>query len=117
MNTIVARCGFVATVQPSPNELPYAAAKAGLHAITFGMSRAFAPKVRVNCIMPGAFLTDISKAWGPEMIEGLSRGVPLQRAGEPEEVVGAALYLASGASSYTTGAVIKVDGGMAWSPG
>jgi NAD(P)-dependent dehydrogenase (short-subunit alcohol dehydrogenase family) len=107
----------VAAVQPSPIEVPYGAAKAGLHNITLSMARAFAPKVRVNCIMPGPFLTDISKAWPKENIEGLKRSVPLGRGGEPHEVVGAALYLASDASSYTTGAIIKIDGGAAYTPG
>ena len=77
------------------------------------MARAFAPKVRVNCIMPGPFLTDISKAWGEDMIQSLSRGVPLGRGGEPDEIVGAALYFASEASSFTTGAILKIDGGIA----
>ena len=107
----------VAAVQPSPVEVPYGAAKAGLHNLTLSMARAFAPKVRVNCIMPGPFLTDISKAWPKENIEGLKRSVPLRRGGEPHEVVGAALYLASDASSYTTGAIIKIDGGAAYTPG
>jgi NAD(P)-dependent dehydrogenase (short-subunit alcohol dehydrogenase family) len=107
----------VAAVQPSPIEVPYGAAKAGLHNITLSMARAFAPKVRVNCIMPGPFLTDISKAWPKENIEALKRTVPLQRGGEPHEVVGAALYLASDASSYTTGAILKIDGGAAYTPG
>ena len=107
----------VAAVQPSPIEVPYGAAKAGLHNLTLSMARAFAPKVRVNCIMPGPFLTDISKAWPKENLEALKRSVPLRRGGEPHEVVGAALYLASDASSYTTGAILKIDGGAAYTPG
>ncbi|MGH9023481.1 MAG: SDR family NAD(P)-dependent oxidoreductase, partial [Acidimicrobiia bacterium] len=72
----------------------------------------------VNAIMPGLFLTDISKAWDPAVLsDHLEREVALHRGGVPEEIVGAALYLASAASSYTTGAVIKVDGGMAWALG
>lgn len=102
----------IAAVSPTPVELPYAAAKAALNAITVGMARAFAPKVRVNAIMPGPFLTDISKAWDMEAFEQRARqAIPLQRGGRPEEVVGAALYLASDASSYTTGSVLTVDGG------
>ncbi len=106
----------VAAVSPSPAEVPYGAAKAGLNNLTIALSRAFAPRVRVNCIMPGPFLTDISKAWPEAMIEGLERAVPLGRGGQPEEVVGAALYFASDASAYTTGAVLKIDGGAAIPP-
>lgn len=107
----------IAAVQPTATELPYAMAKAGLNAMTVGMARAFAPKVRVNCIMPGPFLTDISKAWEPEMLAGMTRTlIPLRRGGEPHEIVGAALYFASDASSYTTGAVLKIDGGTAFAP-
>ncbi|MCW2665859.1 MAG: short-chain dehydrogenase/reductase, partial [Frankiales bacterium] len=77
----------------------------------------YAPKVRANVIMPGPFLTDISKAWDLEQFARSARDtIPLQRGGQANEVVGAALYLASGASSYTTGAVLKIDGGAAWSP-
>ena len=108
----------IAAVEPSPRELPYAMAKAGLHAMASGMARAFGSSVRVNTIMPGPFLTDISKAWDLDAFEKMARAtIPLQRGGRPEEIVGAALYLASDASSYTTGAVIKIDGGSAWSPG
>ena len=108
----------IAAVEPSPRELPYAMAKAGLHAMASGMARAFGSSVRVNTIMPGPFLTDISKAWDLDAFEKMARAtIPLQRGGQPEEIVGAALYLASDASSYTTGAVIKIDGGSAWSPG
>lgn len=107
----------VAAVRPTPNELPYGMAKSGLHALTLGLARAYAPKVRSNCIMPGPFLTDISKAWDLEAFaENAKTTIPLQRGGEPDEVVGAALYFASDASSYTTGAILKIDGGSAWQP-
>ena len=98
---------------PSPNELPYGAAKAGVHALTSGFSRAYGPKVRVNCIQPGPFLTDISKAWDMENFNAkVAPQLSLKRAGQPSEIVGAALYLASDASSYTTGVVLPVEGGI-----
>ncbi len=102
----------VAAVKPMPNELPYAVAKSGLNTMTLGLAHALGPNVRVNCIMPGPFLTDIAKAWDMEAFNKNAKAtIPLQRGGQPEEVVGAALYLASDLSSYTTGAIIKVDGG------
>jgi NAD(P)-dependent dehydrogenase (short-subunit alcohol dehydrogenase family) len=108
----------IAAVMPTPVELPYAMAKAGLNNLTEGLARAFAPKVRVNCIMAGPFLTDVSKAWMETGVAGsLADLVPLGRGGDPEEIVGAALYLASGASSFTTGSIIKIDGGLAYGAG
>jgi NAD(P)-dependent dehydrogenase (short-subunit alcohol dehydrogenase family) len=104
----------IAALAPSPLEIPYAAAKAGLNNLTEGLARSFAPKVRTNCILPGPFLTDISKAWPDEIKDSFKSIVPLGRAGEPQEIVGAALYLASDASSYTNGAIIKVDGGTVY---
>ncbi len=103
----------VAAVRPTPEVIPYAAAKAGLNAITIGFSRAFGPTVRVNCIMAGPFLTDISKAWDMEkFLDTARRRMALGRAGEPEEIVGAALYFASAAASFTTGAILAVHGGV-----
>ena len=102
---------------PTPIEIPYGAAKSGIHSITKSLARAFAPKVRVNCIMPGAFMTDISKAWSPEMHAGLERTIPLRRGGAPSEIVGAALYFASDASRYATGSILKVDGGATYGLG
>ena len=58
-----------ASQSPGPNALAYGAAKAGLNNLTIGFARTFAPKVRVNCIIPGPFLTDISKAWDMEEFE------------------------------------------------
>lgn len=105
----------IAAVQPTPTELVYAGAKAALHAMSTGLARAYGPSVRSNVIMPGPFLTDISQAWDLDAFaETARRTIPLQRGGEPHEVVGAALYLASDASSYTSGAVIKIDGGTAF---
>jgi NAD(P)-dependent dehydrogenase (short-subunit alcohol dehydrogenase family) len=106
-----------AAVTPSPASEPYCAAKAGLNALTRSMAYAYGPKVRVNCIMPGPFLTDISKAWDLEAFAaGAKKNIPLQRGGQPHEIVGAALYLASSASSYTTGAILAVDGGSQGNP-
>ena len=103
----------VASVLPSPSELPYAAAKAGLDALTAGFAQALGPKVRVNTLMAGPFLTDISKAWNLDAFEKVWSRYPSGRAGQPSEIAGAALYLASGMSTYTTGTVLRVDGGMA----
>jgi NAD(P)-dependent dehydrogenase (short-subunit alcohol dehydrogenase family) len=100
----------IGSLLASVAELPYACAKAGLNAFTVGLAEALAPKVRVNCILPGAFATDITAPWSDEMKSG--RMVPLKRLGGPDEIAGTALYLASDASSYTTGALIRVDGGM-----
>jgi NAD(P)-dependent dehydrogenase (short-subunit alcohol dehydrogenase family) len=62
--------------------------------------------------MPGSFRTDISKAWNWDMVDQMMKRVALKRVGEPHEIVGAALFLASDASTYTTGAVFTVDGGV-----
>ncbi|MEM7410924.1 MAG: glucose 1-dehydrogenase [Myxococcota bacterium] len=107
----------IAAVAPSYAEVPYGAAKAGLNNLTTSLSRCFGPTVRVNTLMPGPFLTDISKAWDLEAFNKAAKhNIPAQRGGEPDEIVGAALYLASDASSYTNGAVIKLDGGAVFSP-
>ena len=96
-------------IRPHPTIAPYSGAKSALNAITEAFAREYAPKVRVNAIMPGRFLTDISKAWTEETRR--NEEVALRRSGEPGEIVTAALYLASDASGFTTGSVIRVDGG------
>jgi NAD(P)-dependent dehydrogenase (short-subunit alcohol dehydrogenase family) len=103
----------VAAIRPTPRELPYAAAKSGLDVLTVGFAQAYGPKVRVNTIMPGPFFTDISAAWDLDAFSEHAARYPLRRGGEPHEIVGAALYLASDAASFTTGTVIRVDGGQA----
>lgn len=101
-------------MRPTRDIVPYAAAKAGLNAMTVALADAFGPEVRVNAITPGPFLTRISEAWDMNVLAELTRNFPMRRAGEPQEIVGAALYLASGASSYTTGTVLPVEGGAQW---
>jgi NAD(P)-dependent dehydrogenase (short-subunit alcohol dehydrogenase family) len=102
-------------VRPTSDIVPYAAAKAGVNAITVGLAHALGPTVRVNAIMPGPFLTTISRAWDMDLFAERARTFPMRRAGDADEIVGTALYLASDASSFTTGTILTVDGGAQWS--
>ena len=95
---------------PAPRYGPYAGAKAALNALTTVFAREYAPKVRVNTLSAGPFLTDIAKHWPPE--DQRTWHNMAGRAGDPAEVVSTALYLASPASSYTTGSLVRVDGGL-----
>jgi NAD(P)-dependent dehydrogenase (short-subunit alcohol dehydrogenase family) len=109
---VILNISSVGGVRPGPANMPYGAAKAALHGITIGYSQAYGPNVRVNAIAAGAFRTDISKAWDlPRMQEAAKSAYALGRIAEPEEIVGTALYLVSDASSFTTGAIVRVDGG------
>ncbi len=98
-----------ASLTPMPAVVPYAAAKAALNAMSLSLAHELAPKVRVNTICPGPFLTDIAKAWPEEARQRADNA--LGRPGKPEEIITTALYLASPASSFTTGSLIRVDGG------
>jgi NAD(P)-dependent dehydrogenase (short-subunit alcohol dehydrogenase family) len=100
------------SIRPTPNIVPYAAAKAGLNALTEALAKAYGPTVRVNTLMAGPFFTDISKAWDMDAVNvGLAQHA-LGRGGQAPEIVGAALFLASEASSFTTGSVLRADGGI-----
>jgi NAD(P)-dependent dehydrogenase (short-subunit alcohol dehydrogenase family) len=98
-------------IRPTPDAIPYAAAKAGVNVVAEAMAHLFGPTVRVNCIQPGAFLTDISKHWDMDVVGPKIQTYALQRAAVPDEMIGTLLYLVSDASSFTTGAVLRVDGG------
>lgn len=100
------------SLRPDQFMLPYAAAKAGLNALTEGLAKAYGPTVRVNTLMAGPFLTDISKAWDFSSVAEPFGHLALGRAGSPPEIVGAALFLMSDASSFTTGSILRVDGGQ-----
>lgn len=92
----------------------YSVSKAGVVMLTRVLAKEWGKDgIRVNCIAPGLIRTEFSRAlWDPQMgARGGNEGAPLARIGEPNEVAGAAVYLASTASSFTTGETIAVDGG------
>ena len=102
------------SLRPDPSFAPYAAAKGGRErADGRRLHRSSRPKVRVNTVMPGPFHTDATQAWSRSdaFAQHAQRFLPLGRAGEPPEIVGAVLYLVSDLASFTTGACLAVDGG------
>jgi NAD(P)-dependent dehydrogenase (short-subunit alcohol dehydrogenase family) len=98
------------SLQPLPNVIPYGSSKAALNAMTRSLAAEYGPKVRVNTLSPGPFLTDISKAWTDDAREHTSSAIG--RPGRPEEIVTAALAMASPSSTFMTGAILRVDGGL-----
>ena len=100
----------MAAVRPEPAFGPYAGAKAGLNALTKAFALEYGPKVRVNAIMAGPFWTDVSKSWREEADRTSTASV--RRIGRPQEIVTTALYLASDQSSFTTGSIVEVSGGV-----
>lgn len=107
----IVNIGSVSAIRPQAEALPYAASKAGLHVLTEGFAKALAPKVRVNTVQPGPVLTEISANWAEQTRQEAFSSVALGRCAEPDEIVGSVLFFASSASSYSTGAVLRVDGG------
>ncbi|QRY42700.1 glucose 1-dehydrogenase [Mycolicibacterium boenickei] len=89
----------------------YAAAKAGLNNLTKSFAERFAPAVRVNAVMPGAVETDVMASWTAAERQRACATALMGRVGQPAEIAGAVLYLASDAASFTTGQVLAVDGG------
>jgi NAD(P)-dependent dehydrogenase (short-subunit alcohol dehydrogenase family) len=105
----------VAGLTASPQQAIYCVSKAGLIMLTRVLARELGPhNIRVNCICPGVIKTRLSEAlWKDPHAEQQSAHLKaLGRVGETEELIGAALYFASDASSFTTGASLQVDGGM-----
>ncbi|WP_433621348.1 SDR family NAD(P)-dependent oxidoreductase [Nocardia sp. CA-120079] len=101
----------IGAVRPSPPEAMYAAAKNGLNALTMAFAQEYAPTVRVNCVMPGGFATDMAENWDAEFVGKIIDRLPAGRLGRPAEIAGLVTHLASAAAGYTTGAIIPVDGG------
>ncbi|MGW5514414.1 3-oxoacyl-ACP reductase FabG [Nocardia africana] len=96
----------------NPGQSNYSAAKAGIVGMTKAGAKELAHKnVRVNAIQPGLIRTAMTEAMPPEVFAEREAAIPMKRAGEPREVAGAALFLASDLSSYMTGAVLEVGGG------
>jgi 3-oxoacyl-[acyl-carrier protein] reductase len=96
----------------NPGQTNYSAAKAGLIGLTKAAAKELGPSgVRVNAVQPGLIRTAMTLAMKPEIFAAKEAEVPLGRAGLPEEVAGAALFLASPLASYVNGAVLEVTGG------
>lgn len=106
---------IASTAGISPDILPvYSISKAGVIMATKVMAQQWAQyNIRVNCIAPGLTKTRFSEAlWGnPDILQGTIMLTPMKRIAEPDEMVGAAIYFASDASSYVTGQVLAIDGG------
>lgn len=105
----------LAADKPMPLTTVYSAAKAGLNALTLASAQEFAGcNVRVNGIVCGTFDTDILAGVlsDPKLVDEVVKPIALGRVGKPEEIVGAVLYFASEASSYATGTLMRLDGGM-----
>jgi NAD(P)-dependent dehydrogenase (short-subunit alcohol dehydrogenase family) len=99
----------------SPGEyVHYAASKAAVDALTIGLAKELGPEgVRVNSVQPGSVLTDIHAAMGdPDRAWKKAEITPMRRPGEPREIAGAVAWLLSDEASYTTGAVLRVSGGL-----
>ncbi|WP_042665812.1 SDR family NAD(P)-dependent oxidoreductase [Haloferax sp. ATB1] len=103
------------SAQQAREERPaYCAAKSGVNGLTRAAAADLAPDVRVNAIEPGFVKTPLAGDGfneGTELREKIDEGTPMERVATPDEIAGAAVYLASDAASFTTGAVITVDGG------
>ncbi|MGW5517827.1 SDR family NAD(P)-dependent oxidoreductase [Nocardia africana] len=103
----------IEAIRPDTNAIVYAAAKAGLNTLTEGLAQTFGPAgVRVNAIQCGPFLTGISRSWSEEMHASFNAQAALRRCGQPDEIVGAAMYFASDTASFCTGAILRLDGGI-----
>lgn len=97
-----------------PNRVHYLASKGGVNLLTRGMALDLASYgIRVNAIGPGPIVTEMTRPrWGdPEALKATNARTPMGRMGQPEELVGAVVYLLSDEASYTTGITLYVDGG------
>ena len=101
--------GFIYT----GNTVAYTASKGGLHSLTVALARELGPHgIRVNAIAPGAVNTSMSpSASDPDKLANLLKRVPLGRIGQPADIAGPVVFLASAMSAYVTGATLVVDGG------
>jgi NAD(P)-dependent dehydrogenase (short-subunit alcohol dehydrogenase family) len=109
----IVNIGSVSAVMGSPVQIPYAAAKSGLIGLTRSTARAVARKgITVNCVIPGSFDTELSESLAFTDRDTVTSMIPLGRWGRPEELAHAVAFLLDDLSSYITGAVLTVDGGM-----
>ena len=109
---VIINTGSMSAIRPRMHDAPYGSAKSAVNQLTKALALELAPTIRVNCINPGPILTGkIQEGPGMKQFQKDIDELPLKRAGTPEDVAFAALYLASDESSFVTGAAINVDGG------
>lgn len=100
------------TPEKGRNNFSYAASKAAVHMLTKHLATELAPKILVNAIAPGLFPSRMTKVLLSAGEDAVGAALPLGRVGKPDDMAGIAVFLASRASAYITGAVIPVDGGV-----
>jgi NAD(P)-dependent dehydrogenase (short-subunit alcohol dehydrogenase family) len=98
---------------PALDTFAYSSSKAAVHQLTRVLARKLAPRITVNAIAPGPFESKMMAVTLDRFRDTIVKGCPMGRIGEPEDMAGIAIYLASRAGAYVTGAVIPVDGGIA----
>lgn len=110
----VVTCASVSGLQPTRGEAPYAAAKAGVIALTRSAALEYGPHIRVNCVSPGMIRTPLSEGLFrmPGLIDPLLEALPAGRAGTADEVADAVVFLCSPRAAFITGANLVIDGGQ-----
>lgn len=98
---------------PAMETFAYSASKAAVHQLTRHFAKFLAPNVTVNAIAPGPFPSRMMRSTLETFGEEIAKAAPMKRIGKPSDMAGAAIFLASPAASYITGAILPVDGGIA----
>jgi NAD(P)-dependent dehydrogenase (short-subunit alcohol dehydrogenase family) len=98
---------------PAMDTFAYSASKAAVHQLTRHLAKTLAPKITVNAIAPGPFPSKMMRATLEAFGEEIAKATPMKRIGQPSDMAGAAIFLASPAASYITGVILPVDGGVA----
>jgi len=103
----------VVGIQGNAGQANYSASKAGIIGFSKSVAKELGSRnIRTNVVAPGFIRTEMTDVLDPKVVEGWEQAIPLKRAGEPEDVANLCVFLASDMSSYITGQVIPVDGGM-----
>ena len=108
----------ISSYRPTPGSVAYGAAKSGLMNATASLAVEWGPKIRVNCIVSGLVVTELTEGhYGDDaQKERISNAIPAKRFARPEEIAHACLFLAAKDSSYVSGAALEVTGGGEWPP-